>query len=187
MSEDVWTPPAPWCPQPQWWHADDGDATEHEVTELVAAFVRALQPEVVAETGSYLGQTSEAIGTALHRNGHGYLYTVEIDPGRAAHARRRCAGLPVEVVAGNSLTWSVPAGIGFAWVDGGGDRAAEIAHLLPSFAPGAILGMHDAGPQHVFTAQVQSLVNAGYLKPVMLHTPRGVMFAEVGQRGAWPP
>jgi predicted O-methyltransferase YrrM len=181
MTEDTWTPPAEWCPQPQYWHADDGDATEHEVTGLVAAFVIALQPEVVAETGSYLGQTSQAIGRALAWNGHGRLWTVEIDPGRAEAARERCANLPVEVMTGSSLNWawSVPRGIGFAWIDGGPDRAAEISHLLPSFAPGAILGMHDAGPQHPYTAQVEPLVRAGRLKPITLHTPRGVMFAEV--------
>lgn len=180
-TEDTWTPPAPWCPQPQHWHADDGQATEHEVTGLVAAFIRALQPEIVAETGSYLGQTSEAIGLALKRNGHGWLRTVECDPDRAEQARARCAGLPVEVVTGDSLTWTADfgAGIGFAWVDGGSDRAAEISHLLDSFAPGAIVGMHDAGPQHPYAAQVQPLIRAGHLRPVTLRTPRGVMFAEV--------
>jgi methyltransferase family protein len=179
-SEDTWTPRGrEWCPQSQYWHADDGDATEHEVTELVAAFVRALQPEVAVETGSYLGQTSEAIGRALKRNGHGRLYTVEHDPARAASARDRCAGLPVEVVTGDSHSWPAPEGIGFAWIDGSWDRASEISHLLPGFIPGAIVGMHDAGPQHPFTGQVQPLVTAGRLKPVTLRTPRGVMFAEV--------
>lgn len=180
-TEADFTPPGDWQRNPQYWHADDGDATEYEVTELVAAFVRALQPEVVVETGSYLGQTSQAIGQALARNRHGWLWTVESDPDRAAKARERCAGLPVEVVTGNSLHWGwdVPPGIGFAWVDGSGDRAAEIAHLLPSFASGALLGMHDAGPQHKFTVQVQPLVRAGRLKPITLRTPRGVMFAEV--------
>ena len=178
-AEDTWTPPAQWCPQPRYWHADDGDATEHEVTGLVAAFVRALQPEVTVETGSYLGQTSEAIGLALQQNGHGRLWTVERDPDRAAQAQARCAGLPVEVVTDDSLSWAPPGDIGFAWVDGGSDRAAEISRLLGSFIPGAVLGMHDAGPQHQFTAQVQPLIQAGHLKPITLHTPRGVMFAEV--------
>jgi hypothetical protein len=36
---------------------------------LVAAFVRALQPETVLETGSAFGQTAEAIGRALAANG----------------------------------------------------------------------------------------------------------------------
>jgi hypothetical protein len=180
-TEDSFTPSVPWCPQPQWWHADDGDVTEHEVTELVAAFVRALQPEVVVETGSYLGHTSQAIGIALSRNGHGRLWTVEIDHSHADWVRMRCTGLPVEVVTGDSLTWQMPGDIGFAWIDSGLDRGAEIARMLQMgwFANDAIVGMHDAGPQHPFTAQIQPLVDAGYLKPVTLHTPRGVMFAEV--------
>jgi len=184
--ESLFTGPSPWCPQPQYWHAEDEWGTELEVTELVAAFVRALQPEVVVETGTYAGQTAQAIGQALARNGHGMLWTVEIVPGHADQARERCLGLPVEVVTGDSVTWDVPDGIGFAWIDGD-DRHAEITHLLGSFAPGAVLGMHDAAPHHKFTAQVQPLIAAGHLKPITLHTPRGVMFAEVCQRGEWPP
>jgi Methyltransferase domain len=180
-TEDAWSPPTGWCPHPEWWHADDGDGTELEVTELAAALVRALQPEVAVETGSYLGQTSYAIGVALQRNGHGRLYTVECVPDRADQARERCAGLPVEVVTGSSLYWSwqVPRGVGFAWIDGCHDRAAEIAHLLPAFAPGAVIGLHDTAPHHPYAAQVGSLIAAGLLQPIMLRTPRGVMLAEV--------
>jgi predicted O-methyltransferase YrrM len=178
-SEGQFTQPSPWCPEPGWWHAEDGDATELEVTELVAAFVRALQPEVVAETGAYTGQTSAAIGQALLRNGHGRLHSVEIDPVRAELTRTRCEGLPVEVITGDSLTWDAPDGIGFAWIDGGADRTGEVRHLLPRFAPGALLGMHDMSPRHQVREQTAPLIGAGHLIPVVLHTPRGVMFAEV--------
>ncbi len=53
--ESTFTPPDPDCPRPDWWHARDAQATEDEVIELVAGFVRALQPELVLETGTYLG------------------------------------------------------------------------------------------------------------------------------------
>ena len=99
MFEADFTPPNSWCPDPGFWHADDGDATEHEVTELVAAFVRALQPELVVETGSYSAQTSLAVGEALARNGHGRLVTLEIEPELAGIAKAKCAGLPVTIPA----------------------------------------------------------------------------------------
>ena len=184
LTEDRFTPPTQWCPNPQFWTADDADATEHEVTELAAAFVRALQPGLAVELGSYLGQTSEAIGRALARNGHGVLLTIEIDPVRAERTRQRCAGLPVTVIVGDSQEWDMPGGIGFAWVDNGITRGADIARMLRRgvFTAYAVIGMHDAGPQHPFTAQVQPLVEAGQLRPIILHTPRGVMFAEVRAR-----
>jgi hypothetical protein len=61
-SEARFTPPRPDCPHPEWWTSTDDDSTECEVTALVAAFVVALQPELVIETGTAFGQTAEAIG-----------------------------------------------------------------------------------------------------------------------------
>jgi len=179
VTEDTWTPPNWWCPEPQHWHADDAQATEHEVTELVAAFVRALQPDVAVETGTWTGQTTQAIGRALVRNGHGHLHAVEILPQYAEMARVLCAYLPVTVVTGDSTTWDPPGGIGFAWVDSGQARGADIELLLPRMLPGAIIGMHDGGPQHPFRGQLGALEARGLVRAVTLRTPRGVCFAEV--------
>jgi len=44
------------------------------------AFVRAMQPEHVVETGTQLGLGSCAIAAALLRNGHGRLTTIDIEP-----------------------------------------------------------------------------------------------------------
>lgn len=68
-SEARFTPPRPECPYPEWWTSTDVDSTECEVTALVAAFVVALQPELVIETGTAFGQTAEAIGHAVAANG----------------------------------------------------------------------------------------------------------------------
>lgn len=179
MTEDRFTPSAPWCPDPQHWHSDDGEATEHEITELVAAFVRALQPEVAVETGTWTGQTTEAIGVALRENGHGHLHAVEVDPGLAGQARRRCIGLPVTVVTGDSASWEVPEGIGFAWVDSGTTRGQDIEHLLPRMNPGAVIGVHDTAPHHTVRGQLNPMEERGALRVITLHTPRGVSFAEV--------
>ncbi len=90
-TEDRWTPPSDWCPAPQHWHSDtyEPDVTEHEVTALAVAFVRALQPEVVVETGTSTGATALALGQALHANRHGHLWTVEIDEALALKAAAR--------------------------------------------------------------------------------------------------
>jgi len=190
VSEDRWTSPAPWCPRPGWWHADDPVGTELEVSELAAAFTRALQPEIVVETGTYLGQTAEAIGIALQRNGHGHLWTLEVDGKCAAFAERRLAVLPATVVCQDSLTWDPPGPVGFAWIDsgpgpGGLDgpadiRFREIARWLPCFAPGAVIGVHDTAPHHQVLVTLMPLLESGQLASLItLRTPRGVTFVQV--------
>lgn len=178
VSESTWTQRRPDCPHPEWWTSTDDQSTEREVSELVAGFVRALQPDYVVETGTYLGQTANIVGRALALNGHGRLDTVEPDPRRADLARRRCEGLPVTVHEVESLQFEPAAQIGFAWLDSRLNlRIRELEHFRPWFAPGAIVGVHDTGPQHgTLGARVEALDG---IRPIRLRTPRGVMFAEV--------
>ena len=179
-TEDHWTQPSDWCPNPKWWHADTTDATEHEVTNLVAAFVSALQPDLVVETGSNTGQTSQAIGRALRINSHGVLDTIESDADLHQAAIAMCVGLPVNCIHGSSLDY-IPAGqIGFAWFDSDVHiRHLEVERFLPHFATGAIFGVHDTGPQHPVKNYLQPLVDQGRIIPITLRTPRGVTFAQV--------
>jgi hypothetical protein len=178
--ESTWTTPRPDCPNPERWHAPDDESTEAEVTELVAAFVRAIQPDLAVETGTAYGYTAAAIGEALSRNGHGRLDTLELDPRRAAAARARCAGLPVTVLEGSSLGYRPDIPVGFAWLDSLlGTRAAELAMLRPYLATGAIVGIHDAGPFHEHRETFERAFKREGLRPIYLRTPRGVLFAEV--------
>jgi hypothetical protein len=176
-AEDSWTPPSAWCPKPQLWHSDDAYASEHEVSALVAAFVTALQPEIVVETGTNSGQTAQAIGRALAASGHGVLYTLEIDAALAARAAERCQGLPVQVIVADSLSWEPPGPVGFAWLDSHiGIRAAELERLLPHLDGAAVVGVHDTGPQHQVAMSLQPLIDAGRFHCLTLRTPRGVTF-----------
>jgi len=178
VRESRFTPAHGQCANPGLWTATDEQSTELEVTELVGAFVRALQPEYVVETGTFCGNTARAIGEALARNGHGHLDTIEVDPDRAAIATRRCKGLPVRVVCGSSLEFDPDGPIGFAWFDSLLDlRVPEFQRFSAHMAPGSFVGFHDTGA-HMGTleAQIRSLPN---LKPTFLRTPRGVCFAEV--------
>lgn len=186
VPESTFTPVRPDCPHPEYWHAADGDSAEVEVTELVAAFVRALQPEVVLETGTAFGQTAEAIGRALAANGHGHLLTYEPDPERAQVAIDRVAGLPVIVVQAPSLA---PNGqehpgdgrpIDFAWFDSLVYlREAEFRAYHHRLVPGSVVGFHDTGPQHTVRPAVERLAAESLLRPIFLPTPRGVAFVEV--------
>jgi len=170
--------PTAWCPKPELWTASDSDSAECEVTELVAAFVRALQPELVVETGTCWGQTAEAIGRALAANGHGRLVSLEVDEERVAASRARCAGLPVEVLCRPSMSWEPSEPIGFAWFDSLLDlRVAEFVHFGPWLEVGSLVGFHDTAPHFgTYGAIVEGLPR---LRPLTLRTPRGVTFAEV--------
>lgn len=181
VPESVYTGARAFCPRPEWWRAHDIQATEVEVTEVVAAMVRAVQPERVVETGAYLGHTSEAIGRALLANGHGHLWTIEIDADVAGDARRRCRGLPVTVVVGDTLAY-VPDGlVDFAWFDSSDSiRGDEFRRFYPFMHESTVVGFHDTGPQHKVFDHVLALVNDGMLsQPLQIHSPRGVCFANV--------
>lgn len=178
--ESTWTAPRPDCPNPQWWHAADDDSTEIEVSILVAGLVRALQPDLVVETGTCWAQTALLIGRALRDNGHGYLATLETDPIRAGYSRAIVNGLPVDVLQQPSLTYQPPEPIGFAWFDSLFElRAAEYLHYRPHLIPGTIVGFHDTGPHHPLRPDLDALEEQGLLKLLYLPTPRGVALAEV--------
>ena len=176
MLESELTGPSRHCPSPHLWHAHDGMATEVEVIELVAAFVRALQPEVVVETGTHRGFTAEAIGDALARNGHGRLYTLEVDADLHAEASDRTAGLPVTCLLLNSAEFVPPAPVDFAWFDPDTDlRLPESQRFRPWMHDRTLVGFHDTAPHHVYrpTLDVLGIVLLD------LPTPRGVTFGRV--------
>ena len=186
VTEDRWTPPSEWCPAPHWWHSDpdSADPAEHEVTALMVALIRAAQPEVVVETGTSTGQTAVAIGRALKENGHGRLWTVEIDDRLARAAEQAAGDLPVTVVHADSLAWDPPEAIDFAWIDSGPAhvRVQEIRQWQSRFRRGAIIGVHDTAPDYgrevLREALFTFLAEAGWAV-LTLRTPRGVTLAQV--------
>ena len=178
VSEASWTAPRPDCPHPERWHSTDNQSTEIEVTELVAAWVRALQPGYVLETGTCIGQTAHAIGLALRENGHGRLVTLETDPDRAAVARARCRGLPVTVLEVPSLEFEPDEPVGFAWFDSLIElRLPEFERFRPHLTEGAVVGFHDTGPH--FGPYGASIEAVEGLSTIRLRTPRGATFAQV--------
>ena len=178
VSEATWTAPRSDCPNPERWHSSDPQSTELEVTELVGAFVRALQPDYVVETGTCLGQTAWMIGQALQANGCGRLDTIEYDADRADYSRHICDGLPVTVHTIDTMTFTPAEPIGFAWFDSETHlRIPEFERFRPHIIPGAIVGFHDTGP-HKGTWSNELLSMSG-TRAIRLPTPRGVTFLEV--------
>jgi hypothetical protein len=180
MPESTWTKPRPECPHPERWTAVDAMATEVEVTELVAAMVRALQPDYVVETGSWTGDTTEAIGRALVRNGHGELVSLEVDEEKAQMAADRCAGLPVTVLPRSSMAWTPERPVDFAWFDSACElRPQEFLRYSIAMHGRTVVGFHDTGSHHPVRELLVPLEREGLLAPLYLPTPRGVCFARV--------
>jgi len=178
--ESVYTVPSAWCPRPDFWHSPDEQATEHEVTVLVGAFVRALQPDFCVETGTYHAHTALAIGAALRLNKHGQLVTIEanLDRARAAAKVLRGSGFQVVVHPGSSLDYEPRQPIDFAWLDSEPElRVPEFNHFRPWFHPGTIVGFHDTAPHKgTWSDEIGQLEGTSNIR---LRTPRGVTFVQV--------
>lgn len=179
------------CPHPEHWTSTDDHSTEIEVSEMLAGLVRGLQPEYIVETGSAWGQTSEHIGTALKRNGHGKMVSLEVDPERVQYSQQRCAGLPVEFLQMSSIDFVPTEEIQFAFFDSLFPlRVPEFLRYYPWMKKGSIVAFHDTHPGHgsgqfgdMITDLRQTICNElevkGYLKSLYFQTPRGIMICEV--------
>jgi predicted O-methyltransferase YrrM len=189
--ESRFTDPRPDCMHPERWHSPDPDSTEIEVSRLVAAFVEALRPDLVIETGTAFGQTAELIGDALGDVPDTWLITFETDPQRAQHARERCIATRVEVREKPSLVGiqeMVDAGtygkVGFAWLDSLFElRVSELAAIRPLLSKGAIVGIHDCGEPGAtkyseFATTVAAAATRMGFNRISLPTPRGVTFLQ---------
>jgi predicted O-methyltransferase YrrM len=84
---------------------------------LQYAAIRALQPEIVVETGVANGVSSAHILLALQKNGRGVLYSVGLDD-------------PQYLPAGRPLGWIVPESLKSRWNLLAGDSRALLPPLL---------------------------------------------------------
>lgn len=169
------------CPHPERWHSLDIMATEFEVSELVAGFVRALQPDYVIETGTASAQTTYLIGRALRKNGHGRLVSLEIDPACVRAGQHMCRRLPVEVRRQSSMEFTPEEPVDFAWFDSFELRVLEFRRYLPYMHARTIVGFHDTAipSESALREGLASLIDEGLLRMIELPTPRGVAFAQV--------
>lgn len=172
--ESEYTQPRPGCPHPEYWEVENNCATEKTVAELVAAFVRALQPEHVIEVGSHYGQTTSLIGKAIRANGHGSFVSLEIDFGLYQSACNRCGDVPeAHIIHINSLEYVPEKKIDLLFVDGQDKRVLDVEHFMPYCAPGALILVHDMAKEW-YTDQLPQMFE---LCPahVLINSPRGLL------------
>jgi predicted O-methyltransferase YrrM len=160
--------------------APDGVATETDVSALIASLVGALKPDLVVETGAYLGHTTREIGARLAIEGRGRLIALEIAADRAACAAQRCQAFPVEVIAGDSLAWTPPprARIDLLFLDSEYEtRLKECRRFKPWASPRCVIVAHDTVIAN-YRKGLEQLAVEGITTPwVHLPTPRGLSLA----------
>jgi predicted O-methyltransferase YrrM len=188
--ESRFTEPREDCPKPQRWHSPDSDSTELEVSRLVAAFVGALRPDLVVETGTAYGQTAQLIGEVLGDTEEGFLVSFETDAARVDHSRELVMGLPVSIEQKTSLdgiadlAQTAVEKVGFAWLDSLFElRIPELTAIRPLLSKGAIVGIHDCGEPGftkypAFAKEVADAAKKLGFNRISLPTPRGVTFLQ---------
>ena len=174
----------PECPHPERWSMIDSMTAEVEVLELLATLVTTLKPELVVETGSFLGVSTEWMARGLERNGRGRVISCEFDPVVYAKAKERLAGSPLlrwmDLRNESSLEMKVEGTIDLLFSDSDPDlREAEVKRFLPQMNADGLIVIHDAS-SHLKTVREAALKmeQAGLLRILLLPTPRGLVLAQ---------
>lgn len=174
----------PECMHPERWSMIDSMTAEVEVLELLATLVTTLKPELVVETGSFLGVSTEWIARGLERNGRGKVVSCEFDPVVYMRAKERLAGSPLErwmdLRNESSLEMAVEGRIDLLFSDSDPElREAEVKRFLPQMNPHGLIVIHDAS-SHLKTVREAALKleREGLLSVLLLPTPRGLVLAQ---------
>ncbi len=177
-------PGRPECPEPARWLARDSEATEHDVSMLIGAFVWALKPDYVIETGTYRGDTTVMIGQALQALGRGHLVSIDIDHQATLFTAERLngQGLPVTLMTCKASSFLPTEPVDLIFIDCSlDDRFAQVQAFRPYASPRCVILMHDSalpasGPGVAqLYADAQKMVDFSLVYPwVKLPTPRGL-------------
>ncbi len=174
----------PECPHPKRWHMYDSMTAEAEVLEFLRTLVTTQKPELVVETGSFLGVSTLWIAEGLKANGFGKIVSCEFDPVVFAKAKEKIAssglGEWIELRNESSLEMKIDGTIDLFFSDSDMPiRAAEVKRFLPQISPCGVILMHDAS-SHLKTVRdaAHVLEAEGLLSCVFLPTPRGLVIAQ---------
>lgn len=133
-------------------------STEPTTVEVICAMIRALQPGIVLETGTFEGCTTRRMLEAMASYADtraARLYSVEYDAARMDAAQSLLAdsrSAYLTLVGGDAVQFikEFPGTFDFAFIDD--DHTAshvtqELSALLPKMNPGGVVCMHDVvGP-----------------------------------------
>jgi len=179
-----YTPPTPECPNPQLWHMADSQSTELEVLDFLKVLVTTVKPQLIVETGTFLGYGTIALARGLKANGFGRVITIESDPIICAKAKERihAAGLSdwVECRNESSTETTINGTIDLLFSDSAiSVREQEIRRLLSQVSPRGLIAIHDASSHFKIVRDLAlRMEEEGLVSVVMLPTPRGLVIAQ---------
>ena len=81
----------PECPNPSLWHMYDSMTAEAEVLEFLRTLVTTLKPNLIVETGAFLGVSTIWMAEGLREDGFGHIVSCELDPLVFAKAQEKIA------------------------------------------------------------------------------------------------
>ena len=157
---------------------------EVEVLEFLRTLVTTIKPELVVETGTFMGVSTLWIAEAMRLNGFGRIVTCEYDPKVYETAREKFAASPVNDLIDlrneSSLEMKVDGTIDLFFSDSDMPiREEEVRRFLPQISPFGIILMHDAS-SHLKQVRDAALKmeRDGLISVVLLPTPRGLVVAQ---------
>lgn len=174
----------PECPHPERWSMYDSMTAEAEVLEFLRTLVTTIKPELIVETGSFLGVSTLWMAEGLRANGFGRIVSCEFDPVVFAEARNKIAASEltpwIELRNESSLEMTVPGRIDLLFSDSDLPiREAEVRRFLPQMNPQGLILLHDASSHMKTVREAAARLEAeGVLSCVYLPTPRGLVVAQ---------
>jgi predicted O-methyltransferase YrrM len=176
--------PTPECPHPDRWHMYDSMTAEAEVLEFLRTLITTIKPQLVVETGSFLGVSTLWIAEGLRSNGFGKIVSCEYDAVVFAKAKEKieASGLAewIELRNESSLEMKIDGTIDLFFSDSDMPiREAEVKRFLPQIRPTGLILMHDASSHlKVVRDAAFKMEEEGLLSCIFLPTPRGLILAQ---------
>ena len=174
----------PECPHPERWHMYDSMTAEAEVLEFLRTLVTTIKPQLIVETGSFLGVSTLWMAEGLRANGFGRIISCEFDPVVFAKAKEKIAASElasfIELRNESSLEMKVEGTVDLLFSDSDLPiREAEVKRFLPQMRGNGLILMHDASShQKIVREAAFSLEREGLVSCVFLPTPRGLVVAQ---------
>src|SRR5271157_4324316 len=176
--------PTPECPHPERWSMYDSMTAEVEVLEFLRTLVTTVKPNLVVETGTFLGVSTLVIAEGLRMNGFGRIVSCEYDPKVFAVAKEKIEAAAfrdlIDLRNESSLEMKVEGTIDLFFSDSDMPiREEEVRRYLPQISPFGLILMHDASShlKQVRDAALK-LEREGLISVIMLPTPRGLVVAQ---------
>jgi len=184
FTQQEYAAPTPECPYPERWKMLDAQSAEIEVLDFLRSFIETVKPELIVETGTFIGHSAIKMAEGLKANGFGKIVTIEYDPLVFAKAKQNIeeSGLAgwIEYRNASSLDTHIEGPIDILFSDSDVNiRESEIRKFLPLIKPRGLILVHDSSSSFkVVREGVLRLEEEGLLSVVLLSTPRGMAIAQ---------